>query len=107
MDVETITLAGDKWVAGMSLYKAIGESGNFTGWMNYQKKRLKNGIDYIPYMDDFLFTEEAALKIYNKKKPQRKTDGVKRSRYGYPLDEYGLPILPPEKHSSFINPYRV
>jgi hypothetical protein len=110
--VEIISVGGEKYVTGSSLLNALGtESKNFDDWFKNKKykQKLVRGIDYIDSENGILFSFEAATRIFEKAdKPKIVKRGRPCSSYGYELDEYGLPILPPQKRRGvLINPYRI
>ena len=111
--VEVLSFDGQKYVIGESLAKAAGIAKEKSAkWFNYQieKRNLVRNIDYRDYGSDILFSLEAAAKIFdNINKPKAEPRGrSSKSRHGYELDEYGLPVLPPqERRGALINPYRI
>ncbi|MDR0487047.1 MAG: hypothetical protein LBG91_02245 [Treponema sp.] len=110
--VEVLSVDGEKYVTGSSLLNALGtELKSFDDWFKNQKKKQKlvRGIDYIKSESGMLFSFEAATRSFEKAdKPTVQRGRPRKSRYGYELDEYGLPILPPQKRRGvLINPYRI
>jgi hypothetical protein len=108
--VEILFFEGAKYVAGESLAKTLDK--NSATWLKWQihRQNLLLKKDYIYDGENILFSMEAAAMIFAKvHKPKvEKSDRPKKSRYGYDLDEYGLPILPPQKRRGvLINPYRI
>jgi len=111
--VEVLSFDDAKYVIGNSLFKAVGKaSGNFNNWFKNQAKKHKlvHEKDYVHYGEEILFSCEAAVRIFergNKPKTEPRSS-PRKSRHGYELDEYGLPILPPqERRGALINPYRI
>jgi hypothetical protein len=102
-----------EYISGDSVYKATGKKvKNPRKWLDAQiyKHGLVNKKDYIGLGDEVLFTPEAATIILERtvKVKVKKTECPKKSRHGYELDEYGLPVLPPQKRrGELINPYRI
>jgi hypothetical protein len=107
--VEVFSIAGEKYVIGKSLAGLLGvDAENFDKWFKDQKEKMKivRGLDYINSEEGILFCFEAATLIFEKNRKMEKTPRGRRRRSPYPLDEYGLPILPPQKwEGPFINPF--
>ena len=111
--VEVLSIDGEKYVLGKSFSKLFGITpDNFDDWFKHQKKKWKLvcGIDYIDSEADVLFFFKTAARIFDYiNKPKAGHQGrPSKSRHGYELDGYGLPILPPQKRrGTLINPYRI
>jgi len=111
--VEVLSIDGQKYVIGESLARAAGIAPDKSAkWRRNQIERqmLVRNEDYKDYGEDILFSREAAAKIleYAKKAKPPSGDRPRKSKHGYELDEYGLPILPPqERRGALINPYRI
>ena len=109
--VEVLSIAGKKYVIGTSLARLLGiNQENFDDWLKDQKEKMKIilGIDYIKSEEGILFSFEAAARIFEKNRKMEAAPRGRRRKSQYELDEYGLPILPPqERRGVLINPYRI
>jgi hypothetical protein len=109
--VDVLIFNGEKYVIGNSLAKAAGIAADkANSWIHYQivEQKLFCQKDYIHNGEEILFTTEAATRLFEKVNKLKKAKPSGRfSKRGYPLDEYGLPILPPPKKQALINPYKL
>jgi hypothetical protein len=110
--VEVLSIDGMKYVTSESFFKVIGiASEKAAHWISntVKNRKLIRGVDFIDSDEGVLFTFEAATRLFeNIKKPKKVKPSSQFSKRGYPLDEYGLPILPPQKRQgALINPYRI
>jgi hypothetical protein len=109
MDVKVITVDGEKWVTSESLQDACGNRERPDRWLRKKKRDLIENADYKKFDNGLLFSFKSAVKIFEAARAQKPAlPKTKRGRQSYPLDEYGLPVLPPEKRKGpLINPYRI
>jgi hypothetical protein len=110
--VEVLSVDGEKYVIGTSLSKAAGiVPENSADWIRHQiaRRKLILNEDWKDSDEGILFSFKAAARIFAQiDKPKIVKRGRPCSSYGYELDEYGLPILPPQKRRGvLINPYRI
>ena len=106
-----LSFGEERYVIAESLLKALGKKWkNPDVWIHEQikKQRLVIKKDYFDFGEGVLFSFEVAVKIFaqcHKPKKAYSEDRPKVSKHGFPLDEYGLAIVPPAKNQRFINPY--
>ena len=112
MNVEVLSIGGEKYVVGKSLAETLGITpDNFDNWFKNKKnkKQIICGIDYIDSEVGALFFFNSASRIYeNANKPKKPKENMRKSRKGHELDECGLPVLPSQRRrGELINPYRI
>jgi len=112
MNVEVLTFDGERYVRGKSLAQAVGiPPESYENWVRYQIKKLAlvRKRDYIRRCDEgLLFRPETATRIFDHANKPKTAPRGRRRESRYALDEYGLPILPPqERRGALINPYRI
>jgi hypothetical protein len=91
--VDVITIDGAKWVPADSLQACLNIKKETKAWFRscVAKFKFRNKTDWLG-SPHFVFSPEAADTILSNTTP---------------LDEYGLPILPPEKRKGpLINPFK-